>query len=435
MNHAGCNKIIPAPTLLAVALVATLQLAGIARADDLADLRAELSILRAEQARLAELQKKNESALLTLESRLAMTGQTVAPPAPSATPTPTPSDAKPYSTWTVTGDFRVRNQLDTSDQRAPDRDRSQIRARLAATYRLNDWLRIGARAVTGDPDDPKSSDAQIQTWNNDLQTSLDLAYLQMDFGHTSIYAGKFPQIFARTELVWDGDVTLSGIGATHKKILASGASVRSSAAIFFVDEQAVGPDSRMGGLQVGYDSPSANLVRFDVSAGLYRYQIGSIANANKIDFRSNLRRPDGVYLSDYHIGDLIVGATWPRPDSAWPIRVVADFAKNFGAANDRNEAYGIDLIMGRAAKAGDLRLAYGYSKTEVDAVLAAFSTDNIGLGTNYRLHALTIDYTPTARTQLSGIWYHYKQNDPAFVSTYSPTDWLNRFRLYFQVNF
>jgi hypothetical protein len=406
---------------------------GTSRADDLAELRAELSALRAEQVRLAELQKKNESVLLTLESRIAASVK----PTASATTLPALPSANPsaFPSWSIAGDLRVRNQLDTSDDRAPDRDRSQIRARFGATYRLNDWLRASARLVTGDADDPKTSDAQIQTWNNDLQVNLDLAYLQMDLGQTSIYAGKFPQIFARTDLVWDGDVTLSGLGAAYKKTLVSGASLRTSAALFLVDEQAFGPDSRMAGFQIGYDSPASDQVRFDLSAGYYQYQIGSIANADKVDFRTNLRRSDGMYASDYHLGDLIVGTTWPRPESRWPIRVVADYARNFGAKTDRNAAYGIDMILGRASKAGDLRLTYGYSQAEVDAVLAAFSHDNIGIGTNYRLHALTIDYTPTARTQLTGIWYRYRPKDSAFAGTLLPNDWLNRFRLYFQLVF
>lgn len=419
--------------ILAGAIIVAFSLAGTAGADNLEDLRAELTALRAEQTRLAELQQKNETALRKLESQLAVSAQAATPSATSHAPTP--SNSKAFPNWSISGDLRVRNQLDTSDERAPDRDRAQIRARLGAAYRLNDWLRAGARLVSGDPDDPKTSDAQLQTWNDDLQVSLDLAYLQMDLGHTAVYAGKFPQIFARTDLVWDGDVTLSGLGAAYKKTLESGSSLRTAGALFMVDEQALGPDSRMTGIQVGYDSPAADPLRFDLSAGYYHYELGSTANADKLDFRTNLRRPDGRYASDYHLGDLIIGATWQRPESRWPIRVVADYARNVGAQNDRNEAYGVDMAVGRASNAGDVRLSYGYSQTEVDAVLAAFSHDNIGIGTNYRLHALTIDYTPTAHTQVTGIWYRYRPNDPVFAGTYLPTDWLDRFRLYFQISF
>lgn len=432
MVYESFSRVICFSKILAGAII-VVSLAGTARADNLDDLRAELTALRAEQSRLAALQEKNETALRKLESQLAVSAQGATPSATG--PAPTSSTSKTISSWSISGDLRVRNQLDTSDERAPDRDRAQIRARLGATYRLNDWLRAGARAVTGDPDDPRTSDAQLQTWNNDLQVSLDLAYLQMDLGQTTVFAGKFPQIFARTDLVWDGDVTLSGLGASYKKTLESGSSLRTAGALFMIDEQALGSDSRMTGFQIGYDSPANDPLRLDLSASFYQYELGSIANADKLDFRTNLRRPDGRYASDYHLGDLIVGATWQRPGSRWPIRVVADYAKNFGAESGRNEAYGVDMVVGRASNAGDVRLSYGYSQTKVDAVLAAFSHDNIGIGTNYRLHALTIDYTPTAHTQVTGIWYHYRPNDPVFAGTYLPTDWLDRFRLYFQISF
>lgn len=95
----------------------------------------------------------------------------------------------------------------------------------------------------------------------------------------------------------------------------------------------------------------------------------------------------------------------------------------------------MDLSIGRASKAGDWRFTYGYSQTDVDAVLSAFSQDNIGIATNYKLHAFTADYTPMPKTLVSAIWYHYKPNDPAYAGSNAANDWLDRLRLFFLVNF
>ena len=69
---------------------------------------------------------------------------------------------------------------------------------------------------------------------------------------------------------------------------------------------------------------------------------------------------------------------------------------------------------------------------ETDAVLAAFSHDNIALGTNYRLHALTLDYVPFPKTLLTAYWYHYQ---PDVATAALGRDWIERIRLAFTVSF
>lgn len=77
-------------------------------------------------------------------------------------------------------------------------------------------------------------------------------------------------------------------------------------------------------------------------------------------------------------------------------------------------------------------MTYGYSVAETDAVLAAFSHDNIALGTNYRLHALTLDYVPFPKTMLSAYWYHYRPYD---LAPSLSNDWIDRIRIAFMVSF
>ena len=126
---------------------------------------------------------------------------------------------------------------------------------------------------------------------------------------------------------------------------------------------------------------------------------------------------------------------WQRADSQWPLRIVGNYVKNLGADSGTDTGFGVDLSIGRASQPGDWRFTYGYSQTDVDAVLAAFSHDNTSLATNYQLHALTVEYTPMARTTIAGIWYHYSPLDAAFSGALEPSDWLDRIRLYFLVSF
>ncbi|MBD9480171.1 putative porin [Pseudoxanthomonas sp. PXM02] len=427
------------PRLAALALA--LACAGITPAfaqtsTDQADVLAQIAALREQQAQIAQLQQQNEAALRALEAKLG-----VAAPPPVVTPAPAtavataPAAPSALDRLKVTGDFRLRSQHDRSDDDARDRTSGQVRARLGATYAVNDRVTVGGRVVTGDNDDPNSSDVQLSNWNDDFTVSLDLAYAQLNVGDLKLYGGKFPQPFARTDLVWDGDVNPQGLGATYKHALGNGGALRANGLFFVVDERAGGSDSTMAGVQLGYDSPALGGFKVDLSGAYYRYSLGSVAGADAGDWRTNRLNPDGTFLSDYELANLLVGATWQGPSEKWPVRVVGDYVKNLGAIDNQDTGYGVDVSLGRASKPGDWRFTYGYSQTEVDAVLSAFSHDNIGIATNYKLHAFTVDYTPMPKTMVSALWYHYKPNDPTYAGSNTPSDWLDRIRLFFLVNF
>ncbi len=392
----------------------------------------QLRQLREQQARIAEAQQK-------LETRLGIAG---VPAASAPAPAPAPEPASPVAAatpaamdrLTVSGDLRVRMQGDHSKPNGTSNS-SQLRGRLGAAYEVNDRIGIGARLTTGDYNDPNSTDVQLSNWDDGLRVSLDLAYVQFNLGDLKLHAGKIPQPFARTDLVWDGDVNPQGISAVYKTPLDGGGAFRAGALAFPIDKRATGPESYMGGAQVGYDSPAHGPFKFDVSAGYYAYRLGNLSTADAGDWRTNRLRPGGGYLSDYRLLDVIGGLTWQGANERWPLRVTGDYVKNLGAVDDQDTGFGVDVSLGRTSRPGDWRFTYGYAQTDVDAVLAAFSNDNIGIATNYKLHSLTVDYTPMPKTMVSAIWYHYKPNDPAYAGANPPGDWLDRLRLFFLVNF
>jgi hypothetical protein len=397
------------------------------------EIRAQIEALRAEQSRIGEAQQQTDAKLHALEAQLSAasapsTAATAPPPSPPLT-----ADAKPH--LKISGDVRLRSQGDYSDDDARSRNSAQVRARFGATYTVSDKVTLGARVVTGDPDDPNSTDVQLSNFADDLQMGLDLAYAQVNLGDLKLYGGKIPQPFTRTDLVWDGDVNPQGVSAVYKHPFANGSAVRVNSLFFVVDEQAVATDTTMVGAQLGYDSPALGDWKYDVSAAYYDYRLGNTAGADAGDFRSNMRNPDGSYRSDFDLGDIIVGATWSGAGERWPVRVVGDYVHNFKAATSADTGYGVDVALGRASRAGDWRLTYGYSVAQTDAVLAAFSHDNIGIATNYKLHALTLDYVPLPKTMLTAIWYRYKPDNAIDAGSNAVGDWLDRIRVAFLVSF
>lgn len=342
----------------------------------------------------------------------------------------TAGQARAAGPVTVSGDFRLRGQGDYSSSSARDRNSAQVRGRLGATYKATDRVTVGARLVTGDSDDPNSTDVQLSNFDDDLDVSLDLAYVQLNFDELQLFGGKLPQQFVRTDLVWDGDVNPQGLAGTYRQKREIGGGFRASALAFIIDEQVAGPESKMAGAQVGYDTAQHGAWKYAISAAYYDYTLDSIAGGDTGDFRSNLRNPDGSYVSDFNLADVVAEATWTGSNPRWPVRVVGDYVRNFGAVGDEDTAYGVDVSVGRISAHGDWRLTYGYSAAETDAVFAAFSHDNIGVATNYRLHALTVDYVPMPKTLITAIWYHYET-----LHSVAPTEWLDRIRVAFTVTF
>ena len=143
------------------------------------EIRAQLVALRAEQTRIADLQRKTEESLRALELKLSMQGASATGTAPAA-PIQAQATTPPKSRLTVSGDLRVRGQGDYGDKDGRDRDSTQVRGRIGATYAVNDRVTIGSRLVTGDADDPNSTDVGLSNFDDDLQVSLDLAYAQLD---------------------------------------------------------------------------------------------------------------------------------------------------------------------------------------------------------------------------------------------------------------
>lgn len=443
----------PTPTRIApkhrqrtAALALALFAAGLAPAfaqttapETLAELRRELDALKTEQAERDQRIRSIENTLNQLQG-VASTSTPAASP-----PTPAPAAAAPSTAaiaagapasddrFKVTGDLRIRAQGDYSDDDGDSRNSGQVRARLAATWSPNDLVTIGARLVTGDPDNPRSTDVQLSNWADDLEASLDQAYIQLNFDKLTLTGGKIPQPFTRTDLVWDGDVNPQGFGATYRTPLASGGTLRANGLFFIIDEQQAGKDSTMLGGQLGFDSPAHGDWRWGLTGGYYHYDLGGVPASS--DLRSNLVRPDGRHLSDFHLANLIATVNYAGFGEQWPLRLTADYVRNLGAETEADTGYGADLVLGKASSLGDWRFTYGYSMAQTDAVLAAFSHDNIGIATNYRLHALTVDYVPIPNTLLSAIWYHYKPYSAIDAGGNDPQDWLDRLRLAFMVSF
>lgn len=431
----GGFRIISAALLLAAS--STAAIAQNASPEQVAELVNQLQELKKQQAHIDARINQLQSSLEQIGA-VPPANSAVAPAqAPQLASTPAQSvaaSAKAPSRLQLGGDVRVRYESNFGDADGRNRDRGVVRARLRANYAISDHISAGGQISTGDPDDPNTADITLSNWDDDLAVSLDQLYLRGTFGNLTLVAGKIPQPFRRTDLVWDGDVSPQGASAAYKIAMPGGMALKATGLYFQIDEASRARDSSMIGGQVEL-ATTPGAFHAELAAGFYDYRLHSIAGGDAGDWRSNLLLPDGRYRSDFNLLDIVGSATLPGFGEQWPIQLIGNYAHNYGAAVDDDTAYGIDLLLGRAAKLHDLRFGYGYSRTEVDAVLAAFSHDNIDIATNYMLHSLSVDYVPRTNMLLNLTWYHYRPLNPLYAGSNTATDWLDRVRLNFSVNF
>ena len=353
-----------------------------------------------------------------------------------STPALTVSSRASAAGLNLTGDMLFRFEGNYTDSGlSPDRQRAVMRARLGATQSVNETLTVGGLLETGDPDDPNSGYLTLSNFADDFQVSLSRAYASYDLGGTTLLAGKFAKPFMSTDLLWDGDVNPTGLAGRSKVRLSSGSDINLSGLLFVVDESAGGDDSQMIGAQAHLQSSWGSHFKTDIAAAYYDYELSSVGGADAGDFRTNLLRPDGTYVSDYDLLDLLARLSWTGISERWPVALTVNHVTNLGAAVDDDKALGIDLSVGRAHQRHEFSFAYGYGEAEVDAVLAAFSHDNYSFATNYMAHELSARYVLTENVSLSASLYHYKPLSSAYAGTLVPDEWLDRVRMNLAISY
>ncbi len=335
----------------------------------------------------------------------------------------------PPNGFDVSGDFRLRYESNSSNGPTPAWDRGVLRARLAAGFKPSDSIKLGARLVTGDLGNPRSSDTSISNFANDLEVSLDQVYVSYQNQSLFLTGGKFAKPFSSTELVWDGDVNPQGMGGHIDFLETDTWSSRISGIYFLIDENNLGGDSNMLGAQLSASLRQMDDWSLSVHASYFDYELGPLGPSAASNARGNNLAPDGAtYLSDFELFNISSSVRYTGIDDRWPVKFVWDYVRNLGAAVPADTGYGFDLFVGRLNRPGDLQLRYGYSQAETDAVLGLFSNDNIVYPTNYKLHSFSADYALSQHSRVGLTHYQYGRLtlDPA-----SPLDdnWASRTRL------
>ena len=310
----------------------------------------------------------------------------------------------------------IRNE-DFAEGRStsPDdhRYRWRGRARLAGTYCADSPWSAGLRLTTGSPSYPSSAWTSFSDNLTRDDVALDRFYVR--WTPNSSFRARFGAdgnpIPHPLEIVWDGDVQLSGLAQIWSpgrlRIVATQSMLREAR-----------DTRRVGGAFLTTFGGRIETTR--VRAGVFAYNYSdadAVATAIRSqtlsrDYATNRLLPSDS--SRFFSGFNLLGANVDF--QAGRLRVLAEAAVNSSARADaslgpayasrENLAFGAEGRIGGNAGRWDWGLRAGYVHIEADATLAAFNSDDLQQ-TNVRTVTLRADATMPGGGQL--IWDTYIQ--------------------------
>lgn len=153
----------------------------------------------------------------------ALESEREAAPSKQNVPQPPPAEQQSrFDKFSFYGDLRLRHESSLHQDTTPDRHRERLRFRIGTKIEVSPELTIGARLVTGNPDDPKSTHQTLGDDYDSFEVSFDRVYLNYipDWSKNSwATVGKFGDPFTRNPifdgLVWDSDVQPEGLAVGH----------------------------------------------------------------------------------------------------------------------------------------------------------------------------------------------------------------------------
>jgi hypothetical protein len=292
------------------------------------------------------------------------------------------------------GDLRLRYQYDKQgdkhvegvDQGVAPKDRNRYRYRLRFGFTkawLDDQMEIGFRLASGENDDPTSTN---QTFTGDFDKKLIwidqvwAKYTPKDLKGLTLIAGKMPNPFVNTDMIWDPDVNPEGVWAKYTVPNLGMFAPFAGAGYFTLMEVADDHRANLYAYQVGNVTTFTKDVKYTIALAEYTYD----------HYWDNFARADGNNIADdkgldargFAVFDVINKVDWNLFNL--PMSATFDMARNCGDTADtlgyrnQNDAYAAYFKVGQNVKKGDWSVLYKYAYIEANAVVGAFADSDFG---------------------------------------------------------
>jgi hypothetical protein len=326
-----------------------------------------------------------------------------------------------------------------------DRNRARLRARFGVRAEVSDGLTAGLRISTGNRKDPVSTNQTLGNYSNKYELVWDqiyLKYVNYDFWRYprfSLSAGRMPNPWLSTDLVWDKDLAFEGLSGVYSygfgskeyanKLQTSSANVEVAIGAFPLQEVELSSDDKwLYGAQLRSMYTFSNNSIFRIGLSYYSFEnITGVRNTTVESKDNDFTAPDYVQKGNlfYNIRnssdpdaqlwalaaeyqELNLTITYEIPLSEWKhVKLTADIVKNLGYDEDEiiervggvtERSQGWDSGTGPTKEKTlgyQLGVTFGWSKVnskgrwsaslfykhlERDAVLDAFTDSDFHLG-------------------------------------------------------
>lgn len=368
--------------------------------------------------------------------------------------------------------FQVQGQ--DIDNTTEDRDRTRLRARLGVTARVTQDISASMRLATGSNAEPVSTNQTLGNYGNKANFSLDRAFVKIQSQTTlpwlTTTAGRLPNPFFGTDLLWDDDLVFEGLALQAQDPAAAARTWRpfGTVGVFPLQDvqQSLSNQARSKWLvaaQAGVEWVPSNDRRAKLGLALYDYRnIAGRLNDfgyNSYDETAPKFRQKGNTLFDIsNDGDPdtnlyalasdfrqlnLTGELDIRLSNPTHLMFTADYVRNLGfdaakiqsrtglSVDRQDKGYLLRVAVGSPVMLlkDDWQLSLAYRYLEADAVLDAFTDSDFHLGgTNNKGFILGAQYGLGRNTWLNARWLSSREISGLPLS-------INTLQLYFNAKF
>jgi|GEM_PF-6046094 len=417
------------------------------------DLREIAAALAKEQARISELQAEldqRRAALAELARRLpadksaqgdAQALATAAPVAVKPVVVKEVAAVAPASAprFEFYGDTKVRYETLNQDYPGcigcPDRKRGRLRLRFGAEGNLSPDFKAVMGFSAGEINDPNSVYVNLGNKFSRKVVTWDRGYIEyrpQAARWLDLTAGKFPQTWVRSSMVFDVDFYPEGL--TEK---------------FSFDLPHAGPLTNVGlqGFQLILGEQSGDR-RTTLTGEQFtgRFKLGSRVSTLIAATAVDIERPDpllralldgtdvGVrntnevilrdglpsYASKFRYANLIVENKISTPWPKWPLTVAFELQRNLGAVSSRNTAKSVRVDLGRSQQPDDWFVSWHWFRSEQDAILSALGESDWRGPSNVEQQRFEVNHMITPNVQLGVTLYRGRTLDSALPGSLLP---------------
>ena len=383
------------------------------RADEIGDLKKQLSELQAKVEQLEAQQKKviAEEVNKAVEKKQASA---------------LPDSMKWLENIKISGDLRYRYEgidSQSNGKWGPSVNRNRLRVRIGLYDKINEDVDLGFRLASGSSADPISANQTLGDSFDKKPVWIDQAYFDWhpkDMKGFDFIGGKMPHPFYKVgnnQLMWDDSLNPEGLAAKYELPLSDSLKAYINGGGFWVGhpDTAGAADASLWGIQ-GYLKNTFEDKSY-LLGGMSYYDYGSIKGEpnlgkvwSKYDFFGNSSSPANRYAYDY---DIVEGfAEYGTKIADYPVAVFGDYAHNTAAPSSKSNGWLIGTTFNKANDPGSWQIGYDYRDLDSDAVVGQFShSDFVGGGTNGKGHRFNFTYQLAKNFQASLTYYLDKRKD------------------------